>query len=126
MGEYSGDLRERIVDGRRAGRSAAEVAKQFAVCKRTVERYWERYSGSGELAARKRGGRKPSKLAGHDTRLRQWAQEKPGITLAELAGKCREELGIRVVIQTISNRLRKLGLSHKKKSTGGRARPGRR
>jgi transposase len=126
MRAYSPDLRERIILGRKSGQSAAELAKQFKVCKRSVERFWERYQKNGELSARKRGGRRPAKLLGQDKHLRQWTEKNNGITLAELAVKCREHLGIKVVLTTISNRLKRLGLSHKKKSTGSRAKPARR
>jgi len=126
MRPFSEDLRERIIAGRKENRSAAELSERFGVCKRTVERYWERYQKEGKALARKIGGQRPPKLGGHDAHLRRWTQENKSITLAELARKCEQELGIEVVQQTIWNRLQRLGLSHKKKSTGSRTKPTRR
>jgi len=120
MRPFSQDLRARIVTGRKENRSAAELSQRFGVCKRTVERYWERYQKEGQALARKIGGKRLPKLRGHDALLRKWTEQKASITLVELARKCRAELGIAVVPQTIWNRLQKLGLSHKKKSAGSR------
>jgi len=126
MRPFSQDLRERIIAGRKENRSAGELSQRFGVCKRTVERYWERYQKEGEASTRKIGGHRLAKLRAHDALLRRWIAQKASITLAELARKCREELGIAVVPQTIWNRQRKLGLSHKKKSAGSRTKSAQR
>ena len=44
MKSYSQDLRKRIIRARENGASAEESAKRFGVCKRSVERYWKRFS----------------------------------------------------------------------------------
>lgn len=126
MGAYSADLRERILRAIEGGASDQEAAKRYGVHRNTVWKYRKRYEESGERLARQAGGKKPSKLAGHDEALRRWMEQENGPTIAELHAKCREELGIEVVPSTIWYRLKSLGLSHKKKSAGGRTKPPRR
>ncbi len=125
MGAYSQDLRERVLKAIEAGASDIEAAQRYGVHRNTVWRYRRRWEQGGERKARAAGGQRPSRFEGHDQVLRRWVQGA-NITLAELAVRCREELGIEVVPQTIWHRLQKLGLSHKKKPAGGRAGPGRR
>jgi transposase len=125
MGAYSQDLRERVLKAIEAGASDIEAGKRYGVHRNTVWRYRRRWEEDGERKARSAGGQRPSQFEGHDQTLRRWAQGG-NITLGEMAVKCREELGIEVVPQTIWHRLQKLGLSHKKKSAGSGAGPGRR
>jgi len=117
MGAYGVDLRERVLRAMEAGASVEEAAKRYGVHRSTAWRYRKRQEETGERKARPSGGRRPSRFEGHDAVLLRWANNQ-STTLAELVVKCREELGIRAVPQTILNRLRKLGMSHKKKPSG--------
>ena len=125
MGAYSQDLRERVLKAVERGASDIEAAKRYGVHRETVRRYRRRWEQTGERKARAAGGRKRSRFAGHDETLLRWAQQLD-LTLVELAAKCREELGIEVAYTTVWQRLRRLGLSHKKKPAGGGAGAGRR
>ena len=126
MGEYSQDLRERILKAVKEGAGDIETAKRYGVHRNTVWKYRKRWEENGEHSARKRGGKKPAKLAGQDQSLRQWTEENVNITTSELAAKCGEELGIKVAANTVWRRLKLLKLSHKKKSSGSRTRSPRR
>jgi len=126
MGTYSQDLRDRILRAIEEGAGDQEVAKRYGVHRCTVWRYRTRYQESGESEARKQGGRRVAKLAGHEEVLRQWTEKNVNITLVQLAAKCREKLGIKLAPNTVWRRLKALGLSHKKKSAGGGAKPARR
>lgn len=125
MKAYALDLRERVLRARRQGHSAYDVAKQFSLSKRSVERYWRRYLDTGQATARKMGGHRTSRLAAHDTTLRAWIGQRPDLTLAELQQRCRQELQVRLGITALWHRLERLGLSYKKNAARRRASPAR-
>jgi transposase len=115
MKSYSMDLRERLVAGRAVGQSAAELARQFKVSKRSVERYWSRQQKSGSVAPKPRGGYRRSRLVGHEETLRAWIEERNDLTLVELQQRLQRELAIVLSVTALWNRLQRLGLSFKKK-----------
>lgn len=125
MKAYALDLRERVLRARSQGQSAQEVAKQFSLAKRSVERYWRRYQDTGQAAALKMGGHRRSKLAPHDATLRAWITARPDLTLDELQQRCRKELQVRLGITALWHRLEQLGLSYKKNAARRRANPDR-
>lgn len=125
MKAYALDLRERVLRARRQGHSAHEVAKQFSLSKRSVERYWRRYQDTGQATALKMGGHRRSRLAAHDTTLRAWISQRPDLTLGELQQRCREELQVRLGITALWHRLERLDLSYKKNAARRRANPAR-
>lgn len=114
MKSYSMDLRERLVAGRQEGHSAAELAKDLRVSKRSVERYWKRHVEEGTVEARARGGYRRSRLEKHDDLLRQWITAQPDLSLEELRLRLHRELNIAIGITALWHRLHKLGLSYKK------------
>ena len=124
MRTYSVDLRERIIASRKDGHSAGEVARMFRVCRRSVERYWQKYQSTGAVAAKQRGGYRRSCLEGHDKSLRAWIGEKKDMTLCELKARIDQDLGIKVGTTALWHRLERLGLSYKKNAARRRARPG--
>jgi transposase len=115
MKSYSMDLRERLVAGRARGQSAEELARQFKVSKRSVERYWSRQQKTGSAAPKQRGGYRRSRLAGHEETLRTWIEEQNDLTLSELQQRLQRELAIVLSVTALWNRLQRLGLSFKKK-----------
>lgn len=125
MNAYSRDLRERILKGRQEGQGAGELAKRYRVSRRTVERYWKVFLETGRTTAQRIGGHRRSRLEGHDTTLRQWIRQEPGLTLQELQTRCRTQIDVRLCVSALANRLAKLGLSYKKNPVRRRARPAR-
>ena len=125
MKAYALDLRERVLRARRQGHSAHDVAKQFSVSKRSVERYWRRYQATGQATAGKMGGHRTSRLAAHDATLRGWIGQRPDLTLGELQQRCRDELQVRLGITALWHRLERLGLSYKKNAARRRTNPAR-
>ena len=123
MKSISGDLRDRIVRVRASGDSAAAVSERFGVSKRSVERYWRQYQLVGHTRAKARGGYKRSRLCPYDERLREWIAAQPDLTLSELKERCRKELGVRIGINALWQRLDKLGLSYKKNAARKRTVP---
>jgi transposase len=116
------DLRERLIAGRERGQSAEELARQFRVSKRSVERYWSRQQQTGSAAPKQRGGYRRSRLEGHDETVRGWIAAQTDLTLVELQERLRRELEIDLSITALWHRLRRLGLSFKKNAARRRAR----
>jgi len=125
MKTYSEDLRRSIVKARSKGRSAAEVAKLFSVCKRSVERYWKAYESTGSLAPKQRGGYRKSRLAEHDESLRGWLKEDVNLTLKQIRVRLSQEFGVQVGTTALWHRINQLNLSFKKNAARRRARSAR-
>jgi len=123
MQTYSRDLRERIVAGRQRGQSAEEIARLFAVSKRSVERFWKKYLDTGAIEPKQRGGYRRSCLAKHDAKLRRWIQQRADLTLAQLQERIAQDLGVQLGITALWHRLERLGLSYKKNPQRRRAKP---
>ncbi len=121
MKSYSMDLRERLVAGRQRGQSADELSRIFGLSKRSVERYWKRLKEEGTVEAKARGGYRRSRLEDHDGQLRQWIDEAPDLTLAELRSRLFAELAISIGTTALWHRLEKLGLTFKKNTARRRA-----
>jgi len=121
MRPFSEDLRERIIAAKQAGRSSAEVARQFAVGRRTVERYWERYQEKGHCQIGQIGGHRQPSLAEHEKTLTAWLTAQPDLTLEELRARCQKKLKVTISVSGLWYRLQALGLSFKKKDARRRA-----
>jgi transposase len=122
MKSYGKDLRAKIVKRREQGASAAEVARNFQVHKRTVERYWKRYQERGEAYCKQRGGYRRSTLDPHRERVIGWLGKLPDITLDELQRKLSKDCRLSLDTSTLCRQLQKMGFSFKKNATGQRAR----
>ena len=123
---YHRQLRERIVLARAEGHSAQSVSQWFKVSKRSVERYWASHMKTGTVEPKQRGGYRRSRLEGHDETLRSWIEAQPDLSLQELRQRCEKELGVKIGINALWQRLDKLGLSFKKNAARQRAIPSRR
>jgi len=123
MKSYSMDLRDRLVAGRESGQSAKELAKQFKVSKRSVERYWKLQQETGSAEPKQRGGYRRSRLEGHDETMSGWIEEQNDLTLVQIQERLQRELQIRLGITAIWQRLQQLGVSFKKNAArrGARA-----
>ena len=121
---YSMDLRERVAAAIMAGQRREAVARRFEISLSTVGRYIRRFRETGTLAPDKFGGHKRHALADEEERLRDWIKERPDMTLAEIKDRLHES-GIEVGQTAISNFLRHLGLSYKKKRCTQRSRSAR-
>jgi transposase len=88
-----------------------------------VERYWKRYQETAQIAAKKQGGYRKSRLAPHDGVLLKWIEHQPDLTLAELQHRCAERLQVPISIHALWYRLDRIGLSFKKNDARRRTRP---
>ena len=110
---YSQDLRDRVLGAEAA--SSAVVAERFGVSRSYVVKARQRRERTGELSAGPQRSHTPAKLAGHDTALRDQVASVPDATLAELCEWARMQLGVSVSTSTMWTRLRRLGLTLKKR-----------
>ena len=123
MRPFSQDLRCRIVAARLDGAGTGEVSQRFAVCRSTVERFWNQHKKLGHVRPGQVGGHRRSKLAEHAKVLGRWIDKKADVTLMELRDRCREELGVKVGVNALWHQLRRMGLSSKKNDARRRAGP---
>jgi transposase len=122
MTPYSMDLRQRVLADSDAGLPTKAVADKYRVSTAWVRRLKQRRREDGSVAPRTATPGPQPALAAHHDRLRALVREVPGRT----AGEYRDRLGVRVAVVTVWRALRRLGLTHKKSPTGGRAGPARR
>ena len=112
MKTYSMDLRERVVqacDERIDTRE--EIADLFGVSTAWIRRLLQRRRETGRFAARRRGGRRPPKIAGKKLQTLQRLVEKyPDATLEELRDRC----GVDASIMAVHRALQRLGSRRKK------------
>jgi len=112
MKAHSLDLRTRIVRACEDGRETQEsIAQRFEVSYWFVVKLWQQWRRTGDLHARKRGGRRPRASDGPALRrLRRRLTDRPDSTLEEL----REACGVDCSIVTVHNTLKRLGYRRKK------------
>ena len=119
---YSLDLRERVVGAVESGMSRRGAAKLYEVSYAAVIRWVARSKQTGSPAALPMGGKKPFKLAEESGWILRRLAEKPDITGRELLAELHDR-EIDVSYYAVWNFLDRAGLSYKKNSTRGRARP---
>ena len=119
---YSLDLRERGVGAVESGMSRRGAAKLYEVSYAAVIRWVARSKQTGSPAALPMGGKKPFKLAEESGWILRRLAEKPDITGRELLAELHDR-EIDVSYYAVWNFLDRAGLSYKKNSTRGRARP---
>lgn len=112
MKTYSMDLRERVVQSCDAGDSTREeIAEQFGVSTSWIRRLLQRRREHGSIAARKRGGRRPSKFSGRKLeKLKELLEAQPDATLAEL----RDKSGVKASLTSVFRALDRLDARRKK------------
>ena len=110
----SQDLRRRIRHAVEAGASRRQAAKRFDVSPSAAIKLMRRVRQTGSTASAKIGGHRRPILEAHAALIRALVMRQPRITLAEIqAALCRRGIAVRA-LSTISDMLRRLGLSHKK------------
>ena len=118
------ELREREIAFVEEGHSHRAAASHFRVSPRFVNRMVILKHETGSLEPMRQGHGGHGKLKTHADWVRQRVAENGDLTLDEL---CVELAGRGVMIHrsNVSRLLHRLGLSHKKKPSGKRAKPAR-
>lgn len=116
---YSSDLRERVVAFIEAGHSRREAARHFDVSPSFAIKLMARWRRTGTLRAARRGRpRGGGKLAPHRAFLIARVEEKPDITMPDLAAALEAERGVRVAPASVSRVLCHAGFTYKKSADG--------
>lgn len=100
-----------------AGPKCGGTGAGFGVSKRSVERFWKRYTQAGTVTPKRRGGYRRSRLEGHDELLRECIAQQPDVSLEELRERLAGQLDLHIGLTALWHRLEKLGLSYKKNAT---------
>ena len=111
----SSDLRSRVLEAVDGGLSTREAARRFKVGISTVGRWYRRYRQTGETVARKQGQPSRSKLDPHEAFILGLIEDRPDISLAEIAKALEHEHGVRCVPSTVWVFLDKRGITFKKR-----------
>ena len=106
---YLDDLRWRIVQMKAVNASDSDIAAQFMVSKRTVQRYVERFAVTGTVAPFQR--RNGMLSSSHDL-LMQSILDRPTLYLHEMQQEL-EAQGVSPSLSTISRYLSKMGITRK-------------
>lgn len=116
---YSQDLRDRIADDVKGGRSCRQAARRFGVSPSCAIKLVQRVAKTGSSAPA-RQGRPPGagKLAPHMALVIRWVEEKKDITMPELAAKLEAATKVRVHPASLSKALLGAGYRYKKNSAG--------
>ena len=115
------ELRTRVVDFVEEGNTHRSTAAHFRVSVKFVNDMVKLKRETGSLAPRPQGRRGHGKLAGVHDWVRGRIEGKPDITLDELVSRLSQDHGIDVQRSAMWSLLRRLGLTHKKRPSGQRA-----
>src|SRR5215210_6639911 len=108
------DLRRRIVRAVETGSSARQAAERFEVSASAAIKLMRRVRQTGSPAPGQIGGHRRGLLERHADLISTLAAGRPRITLAEIQAALAERGILVKALLTLSHRLRRLGLSHKK------------
>ena len=111
---YSTDLRVRVIEAISGGLSRRRAASRFGVGASTAVKWYRRYGETGEVVARKQGQPGGSKLDAHEAFILALVEERPDISLAEIAQRLAGERAVSACPATVWYFLVRRGISFKK------------
>jgi transposase len=113
---YSGDFRDCVLEARRAGASAGEIARILRVSPRTIYRWEARLRAGESLAPRPKSGR-PSSLSAADlAQIEALVRAQPDATLAEYCAAWHQQSGRPISLSAMGKTINRLGLRRKKRA----------
>ena len=111
----SNDLRDRLVSAVDDGMTRRSAAKRFGVAPSTAIKWVDRWRRTGDIGPRPRGGdHRSHRIEAHAEEILALIEERPDITLAELAAHLDESHGVVVAQSTIWRLLDRRGMTFKK------------
>ena len=117
---YSEDLRRSVISFVERGHSRREAARVFETSASFVINLMRHYRLTGEISARPRGGARHTKLTVHRDEIIAWIEERPDMTLEEIALRLHETHEVSASTSGLSDMLRKAGYTYKKIAAGKR------
>jgi transposase len=112
---FSTDLRGRVIAVISEGLSTRKAATRFGVGVSTAGTWYRRYRDNGETAARKQGQPPGSKLDAHEAFILGLVDDRPDISLGEIAERLLADCGVSVVPSTVWVFFNKRGITYKKR-----------
>ena len=110
------DLRQRVLHALdEEGQTRVGVARRFAVSNAWIGKLLRQRRDTGSVEPKPHGGGPPPKL-GDGSALKELVDEKPDATLAELGEALAGRHGVRVHLSSVGRRLKRLGITLKKRS----------
>jgi transposase len=116
MKAYSQDLRERVLKAVDQGMQRKEAVKLFGISESSIKRYLKLRYETGNLAPKAMVGRPPKKVGALQNGLLPQLQAHPDATLKEHCKLWEQETGMRVSISTMSESIKRLEWTRKKKT----------
>jgi transposase len=120
---YSQDLRERVIGAALGGLSARQAAARYGVGASTAIVWVRRARNTGEMAARRQGQPKRSKLDAHADFLLDLIEASCHISLNEMQACLQQERGVSAGIGTLWRFFKARAITVKKNRPRGRAGP---
>ena len=110
------DLRLRVVAAIAGGVSCRQAAVRYGVSAASAIRWWQLERERGSCSPKKQGGdRRSGRMEAEAAFILGQVSATPDITLAELAGKLRQERGLSVAIGTVWRFFERRGITFKKR-----------
>jgi len=107
------EMRKRMLASVERGEPVVSVARRFEVSERGLHKLLRRVRDGGALEPDKPGPKGPIKLTpADDAKMLELIERDPGITLNAI----RAELSVEVAESTVCRRLKRLGVSLKKRA----------
>ena len=109
------DLRCRVVAAVAAGASRRQAAARFGVGVSSAIRWVARLRETGDIAPKRRGGRRPSRIDTHAELIMGWVGVEPDLTLLEIAARLEEATGYRPPPSVDHGFFKRRGVTRKKR-----------
>lgn len=121
----STDLRERLVSAVDGGMSRRSAAKRFGVAASTAIKWFDRWRRTGDVGPRPQGGdHRSHRLEAYAGEVLGLIEERPDITLSEIAEHLNEAHGLKAAQSTIWRLLDRHAMTFKKNRARQRAAAG--
>lgn len=118
----SNDLRQRVVSAVAGGMSRRAAAERFGVAASTAIKWVQQWRKTGSFRPRPQGGdNRSQRIEAHGVEILALVEERPDMTLAEIAGHLEQAHGLRVALSTVWRFFERHGVSLKKNRARQRA-----
>lgn len=118
---YSDDFRRSVIAFVQKGHARREAARVFGTSASFVIKLMDRYEQTGRVSGLPRGGARHAKLTPYLDEIISWIEERPDITLQEMARQLEARYDLSASTSGLSDMLRKAGYTYKKIATGKRS-----